>query len=372
MIKNKETFLGIICLGTVGVILLAGLWPLNFWPKNEVEFLKGKNGIRFYGRGIAYTPRPLWGQESNSPHTGSISLEIWLEPESEIDHHLAHILVLYDGNKSQDIVIGQWKTSLIVRSRSLNTGHPTYREVSIRDVLHHGESHLLTFVSRNEETTVYIDGKWKRTFPGYTVLNHRSGSKHLVLGNSPTGRHDWLGTLFGLAVYNLPLTEQEIDQHYQAWIQGQYDRLSEQKGLHAIYSFNEQSGTWVHNHAGSRVDLMIPATLHILQKSILNSSWKDVGLSRSSFKDIVINVAGFLPTGFFALFYLRSKKIPFAVAYLTAVVLGVALSLLVELLQVYLPGRTSSLTDLMCNGLGTALGAIGSAFVRKNVVSSRF
>ena len=49
-------------------------------------------------------------------------------------------------------------------------------------------------------------------------------------------------------------------------------------------------------------------------------------------------------------------------AALTAGLLGIALSLMIEILQVFLPGRIPSNTDLLCNAIGSVLGA-GTAVV---------
>ena len=48
-------------------------------------------------------------------------------------------------------------------------------------------------------------------------------------------------------------------------------------------------------------------------------------------------------------------------AVLTAVLCGFAISLAIETAQVLLPSRVSSQTDVVCNTLGTLLGALGAS-----------
>jgi hypothetical protein len=43
-----------ICIGLVGVLLAFGLWPLDFWPKNHVEWLRAEKGLRFTGKSVMH------------------------------------------------------------------------------------------------------------------------------------------------------------------------------------------------------------------------------------------------------------------------------------------------------------------------------
>ncbi|TXT41247.1 MAG: VanZ-like protein [Comamonadaceae bacterium] len=76
--------------------------------------------------------------------------------------------------------------------------------------------------------------------------------------------------------------------------------------------------------------------------------------------DVVANVLGYMPLGFFlALSALRTGREHYALPF--AVLAALLLSLVLETLQVYLPGRVPSNLDLLLNVLGGALGA-GSAW----------
>lgn len=79
-----------------------------------------------------------------------------------------------------------------------------------------------------------------------------------------------------------------------------------------------------------------------------------------SYYDGAINILGFIPLGYLMMSFFFSidriqKKIP--VVFLT-IAICIGISLLIELSQYYIPGRSSSLLDLIFNGLGAFSGTI--------------
>src|SRR5690606_34599814 len=74
--------------------------------------------------------------------------------------------------------------------------------------------------------------------------------------------------------------------------------------------------------------------------------------------DVLANVLLYAPLGFFVprALALRGQIRPIAVAALA----GLALSTTVEVVQIFIPGRTTSLVDVASNSAGAALGALGS------------
>lgn len=97
-------------------------------------------------------------------------------------------------------------------------------------------------------------------------------------------------------------------------------------------------------------------------------NWRDQGLAAWLFLlaplpkywtgfDVVSNVLGYMPLGFFlALSALRTGRERYALSF--AVLIGAALSLCMESLQMFLPDRVASNLDLALNVGGTALGAV--------------
>ena len=75
--------------------------------------------------------------------------------------------------------------------------------------------------------------------------------------------------------------------------------------------------------------------------------------------DIALNVAAYLPLGAM-LFYALRPPFSAAFAFILATLLAILLSLLLESVQMFLPIRIASNVDLISNGAGAALGALGA------------
>ncbi|MFC1505049.1 VanZ family protein [Thermodesulfobacteriota bacterium] len=95
-------------------------------------------------------------------------------------------------------------------------------------------------------------------------------------------------------------------------------------------------------------------------------------LSITSFAsyDFIINFFCFIPFSYLLMSFLSGRnikggKVSIAV---TTILIGIGISLLIEIIQFYIPGRSSSLTDIIANGLG-ALCGIGYYFIENNKIS---
>ena len=85
----------------------------------------------------------------------------------------------------------------------------------------------------------------------------------------------------------------------------------------------------------------------------------DQGVRRFSLPDVASNILLFLPFGFLwvgAEFSPRMQTRFWRVAF-TAGVLGLLAGLIIESGQMFSPGRTASILDALCNGIGSATGA---------------
>ena len=362
--KKKRMFLGTINLAIFGVIIVVGLWPFNFWPENRVKWLKDQSGLHFFDQAIIYSTIPF--SRSSSFPIDSFSLEIWLQPGKESYDYTARILSLYDGERTENIVISQWKSGLILQ-RGITKDHPeeSFPKVGLKGALPKGVKRFFTITSGPGGTKIYSDGKLTGKYPKFHLFESGSNPGYLILGRSPGGRQSWNGNLYGLAIYNPSLTEEQVSQHFQRWINGEQTSLLRENGVFAFYLFDERSGNLARDHVGNH-HLIVPSKFKILRKTVLVPPWKDFRPTCSYVTDMLTNILGFIPFGFFFSVYLSMRRPgPTRRLFLISVVSAGLMSLLIELAQVYLPTRSSQLMDVICNILGAGFGALAFLYSAK-------
>jgi VanZ family protein len=344
-------------------MFITGLWPFNFRPANKVAWIGDRNGVNFYGYGTI-VGSDTWNKEQGSlfPEK-AISLELLLHPVKETSS-LPRILTLYDERAPYIFFLGQWKSHLVIRNR---TDDPTarkpgksYQEMGLSNALLKDHDSFVTITSGKEGSALYISGKIARVYPHHQLLSGYNGEPvRLVLGNLTTGE-SWTGYLSGLAIYNKALTAQQVSSSYQEWVQKGAPSVEGNKCI-ALYLFDERQGRVAHNYLNFDNQLTIPEIFKPAKLTALNIPWRydDFQLNRSFFQDVAINIIGFIPFGFFcAGFLVKTCRFKISAICLITLLLGFGLSSAIELLQVYLPTRDSSLTDLICNVLGTIMGLI--------------
>jgi hypothetical protein len=349
--KIQAMFLRAICAFVLSGILVAGLWPFHA-PRNEVRWLGYGSGLFFgkYGSIVSASSFKAGPLAADS----SCSLEIWLEPRRV--QSSGTILAFYrPESRSIPFALRQSLGDLTIERPSQDQARPEKITVYVNDVFSRQKPVLVTISSNPAGTTVYADGAFVKK-----LVNPRLASKdftgQLVVGNSPVTTDEWSGQVQGLAIYGHELTADEVSQHYATWTKGERRDLAGQSAA-ALYLFNELRGNVVHNQVDSATDLLIPERFFVLREQFLERPWDEFHQDWNYWKDVGINIAGFIPLGFvfFAYFSLvRKTQHPAAIT----IALGFAVSLTIEVLQAFLPTRDSGMTDLITNTLGTAVGVM--------------
>jgi hypothetical protein len=350
LLNVRKNILGIICLVITAVFFLAGLWPFNFSPENKVRWLQDQNGVQFYGQAIIFSQLPAPYSLHPTLYTlHPFSIELCLQPSPEESSHIGHIFSILDEQGSETFFVGQWRSHLIL-GKGIH-GKATYREVGIRDALKKGDKRFVTITSGVDGTNIYVDGILLKSSPRFHLfsINEKPSGK-ILLGNSPTGGKYWTGNLLSLAIYDRVLTGDKVSEHFYG------SKKSGEEGPVSFYLFDERSGTLAQDHVGGH-HLLIPPRFKVLKKTILVPPWEDFRFTRSYLTDILTNILGFIPFGFFFSAYLWMKKPQsnFRLLLISIIIAG-CLSLSIELIQVYLPTRSSQLTDVITNILGAAMG----------------
>ena len=348
-------------LGVIVAVLFATLWPFNPIPRNHVDWIPGRNGLRFTVPGIVTASVPI--EMARNGITDSCTVELWVRPTDILQG--AVILGFYSAENPRQLEFRQWTDGLLV-THEIRSRH--YQLISTKfDVDHafHTEQWvLITTVFQPSGTTVYLNGRSSHFFSRFRI-SPRDVSGQIVLGNSSVDYAPWSGKIRGLEIYATGLTAKDAWMHYQDW--GETNRIGTHSttlispyphlfGAMVRYDFNEGGGSKIYNEIGSPPDLEIPAAFNIPHKPRLRSVTDDFAPNWSYAGDLAVNVLGFVPLGILLCrCWRRSKGKKQSVVY--TILIGAALSLTIELLQFYVPRRNSGMTDIMTNALGTWLGA---------------
>jgi VanZ family protein len=192
---------------------------------------------------------------------------------------------------------------------------------------------------------------------------------HIVIGNDPFGRQPWAGEIHGLAIYDIALSKEQVFENYNKWQHDSNFFVTIKSDILALYPIDEQHGKSIHNVVKSQNNLIIPDRFKILKKSYLGFSEKTLKLAGTNLLDLFVNIVGFIPLGVFFFgtidLYSKSLKPSSWILIILAIIGGIAISLIVEILQAYLPTRNSSLTDIIFNSFGTGVGVF-FALILKN------
>ncbi len=363
VIINKM-ILSIITGLVIAILLIAGLYPFQFKPLNAVSRVLNNNGIMIHDKCLIYenTHNALPGIVSFLEDASPLSIECIVKPYPTIGNKFAYILCIYDDFEPELLTVAKWKSYLLLRRRiPLQNGTYNYHEVETREVLISDKIHHVMISMDSKGASVFIDGLELKTFPGFCIRvgNEKTSGYRIILGNEPRLNTPWIGEMFGLALYNSSFNSMDAMRHYLAWTQHDYKTLSKERGIEALYPMDEVDGLFIQNIASKKGNLIIPGHIYTLKKSILSLPWMHFWENPVFYIDIILNILGFIPLGFFLLALLISYYGKTGRLYdMVTVLIGSSISFTIELIQVWMPARTSSLTDLLCNILGTILGVM--------------
>jgi hypothetical protein len=321
---------------------------LNPFPPNDVLWTAGVDGLRFGPRGIVVSSRGI--EWPNRPATTPCSIESWLQPDR--NPYSSDILNFYAADRN--LRLFQWSGTTLLLYEDVDSHH---EEIDIENALPAGVPVFVSIVGGPGGTSVYLNGELSQRSQ-LLRLTAVDCSGRLVLGTSPFVDTAWRGQIRSVAIYTTELTAAQVREHFAA----RNDETILKNGGElpaALYNFVKPSGREIQDQVGASPSLYLPAHFTILHKSLLLPPWKDLRWSADSLLDIFLNVAGFVSLGCVLSAYFR---IYFRRAPLYALLFGVGLSLAIEMAQIYLPTRTSSLGDVLMNTIGLVLGIISSRF----------
>jgi VanZ family protein len=355
--NQTKTALGVASVFVTLGILFCTLWPFNPFPRNKVSWLTDANGVRITADGLLLSTAPPVS-EPGQP----VTVEVYLKPY-EIDG-VYTILDFFQRHIPYQFRIRQYHEGLIV-SRQWRDADGTlkYRKIDLDDGLSPGVLSLVTISSGKQGTAIYLDGKWRQSYPNFRFTTSDLTGE-LAIGSAASGPEPWNGEVHGVAIYSKAFSSADAENSFDTWNSGNFS--PDPPDCIARYRFAERTGGTIANDVANGTALRIPKYFQVPQQAFLTLPWNEFDWSRSYFADVVRNVLGFVPFGLALCGYLSCTRFKPQARWMT-ILAGAMLSLGIEIMQAFLPQRVSGLTDVITNTSGTALGVCFylSSFGRK-------
>jgi hypothetical protein len=159
--------------------------------------------------------------------TGEYSIEAWVVPANVTQEGPARIVSYSAGTDDRNFTLGQTLYNYNFLHRSSTTdgnGEPGHSTSDDDEDLQATEQHVVLTFDPENGRRIYIDGQFTddqdETAPGN--LNDWDDTYALVLGNEASSNRPWVGKIRMLAIHNRALTEQQIQQNFEAGVGEKY------------------------------------------------------------------------------------------------------------------------------------------------------
>jgi VanZ family protein len=349
--QEGRPVLKILAAAVICVLLAITLWPFNPWPQNEVSWLHDEDGLRLCNYGTIFSAAQFPNEAGAENET--FSLEFWMVPWRNEGSTV--MFAFYMRENPGQFVVWQNGLDVSVSHTTRKPGENNRHLLVAGKVIAQNRRTLVTVTAGPKETTLYVNGQAQSSSQSFG-LSRKNLTGEFVIGTSPVEGKGWCGVLRGIAIYKNELTAQEVAGHYKTWLLNRAEDTIDKRSIIALYLFRERSGSLVRDAMQPGVNLYIPKYYTIWRQNVLLPPWREFRPEWKYVRDLILNVLAFVPLGLILYPYfllVRGSRRPLLMSYVT----GAGLSLMIEVLQSFLPMRYSGWTDVITNSAGTALGA---------------
>jgi hypothetical protein len=333
MIRQRRIALALVLV----VTLVAGLRTRDYHFENEVKPAASGLGLQFERYGVAYTDEVLGADVVRPLNADGFEIRLSLGPENLDQDGFAFVAQIYSGDDASQLVIGRWSDRLIVMNGDDYRHRLKQPRITAKLTgLQQRNGVDLSIRSTRSGSEIRFDGERVARRAGMRLTIPSSPRRgRIVLGNSVTGRRPWSGEM----------------RSFELRPAGPSDAVPLLR-----YRLGGYDGGSVSGEGGLASVLTVPRRDVVIDKRFLERPFDhQFKLSRSFVLDFVLNLVGFIPLGLMLVF--ARARIPRMNPLASAIVIAALLSLLIELLQAWVPSRSSSALDLALNTMGGALGA---------------
>ncbi len=179
-------------------------------------------GIEFSGgraQGTTTASRKLFDRITN---TGEYSIEAWVIP-GNVTQEDRPIITYSGGTMARNFTFGQNIYNYDFMHRSSTTdinGQPTHSTLDADEDLQATQQHVVMTYDPINGRAIYVNGVFTDDIDATTGGNLSSWDDTFafVLGSEAGGENSWSGKLRLVAIYNRALSQQQIDQNFQAGV----------------------------------------------------------------------------------------------------------------------------------------------------------
>jgi len=354
----KSILLILLTLALLSAILYAGLNPKGYKFTNAVTWIENRPGINLGKYSYIYTHLDKNWIANHKKETGCFSIEMATKPENYKMNRFTFILSMHSGKDKDQLLIGQWRSYIIVMNGNDYSGRCKTPKISINMEKDKLQEIFLTITSDIKGTKVYVDGQLVKTNPHLALKIPQSDRTILTLGNSVYARHSWLGQIYGLAYYDHLLLKENAASHFKTWSENKIFTGQKESGPSLLYTFNEKQGNKIIEHITGKYHLKIPERIAPVRKNILLPDFSDLELNYNTIEDIILNFLGFIPLGLVLSVTIKRVRNKFGKRNILIIVAFCFLvSLTIEIIQAWIPSRSSSIIDLVLNTTGALCGS---------------
>ncbi len=320
-----------------------------------------QTGVEFAAPGIINSQSPVMRLAPDIAKGTGFSIEVWAAANGHRQHGPARIVSYSLASRARNFTLGQEGLDLVMLLRTTHTNLSAYiPHVRLKDVFTTTAVQHIVVTYDFRWQNIYINGRKRlRTkIPGGDFSNWEP-AQYLLLGNEATGDAPWLGKLFLVAIYNRGLSAEEIRRDFAAGPKAGANTGVKRRGAVALYEFTKGPGKRFADTSGAAPALDLWRPKYFIEGSENFLIWPQrMPANAEERLEVIANVVLFVPFGFFLYTALcRRGRRCWSSAVLTLLI-GALVSLTFELTQFFLPGRTSSLLDVVANASGAALGSI--------------
>jgi len=359
--QPRERVVLLLLLIYVVILLAVGLNPRNLARHNDVTWLPDQAALRFDGHGLAFTDSPATAAvEPIDAFTLLVDLRLMA---SDTPRGFEHVVTLFGHAADSQLLIGQWKDSLIVTNGADYDYRQRRPRLSASLNPGDGQWHVLAVTVDRDGTRLFVDGLETAAMAQRLTLPAADGRFRLLLGNSVHGNQGWKGLIRGVALLRRAMHPTEI-----ATVATGSRKLDTFVGSGAeqpelLFSFAEGQDE-VSGDLGARaLPLSFPRDRVILEPEFFQPGFRDARLG-----DVIVNLFGFVPFGILGALALLGRGVSRAATLVVVVAAGAVLSGSIELAQAWMPMRSSSVLDLLLNTSGTFGGTLGCLLLSPHVV----